>query len=303
MIGPRLVKPTLFYGLYGAAALGIVLAWLVMPVLGVAAFFTSSWYHFARGDGAHHRDLARAGDLLGVSTAGCAIGLPLVLHAGIVTPVLSDLMLGTAALTSAQVALFGVIIAAPSLVAGLVAGLAAVRIRRYSAVVELTTIALVAAVVHPLVSFAIYFALWHAPRHLLTLEIDRHALFRAVWATIGTLLAGTLVWRLAEPEAPAAARVIFIGLAALTGPHLALTELLRSRPTPVVVSAGPERATSVAGHHQSRVARKTSNSASGTHIEPTHHIHPVRRHVPHLSLDRWETCPQLVRTESRDAPT
>jgi len=235
VIGPRLVKPTLFYGLYVAAAFGIVLAWLVMPVLGVVAFFTSSWYHFARGDGVHHRDLARAGDLLGVSTAGCAIGLPLVLHAGIVTPVLSDLMLGTAALTSAEVALFGVMIAAPSLVAGLVAGLAAVRIRRYSAVVELTTIALVAAVVHPLVSFAIYFALWHAPRHLLTLEIDRHALFRAVWATIGTLIAGTLVWRLAEPAAPAAARVLFIGLAALTGPHLALTELCRPRPTRVLV--------------------------------------------------------------------
>ncbi len=229
VIGPRLTKPTLFFGLYLAAALGIVLVWLATPVLGVVAFFASSWFHFARGDGVHHRDLARAGDLLGVSTAGFAIGLPLVLHAGIVTPVLSDLMFGAAALTSAQVALFGLIIVAPSAVAGLVAGRTALRIRRYSAVVEMVTIALVSATVHPLVSFAIYFALWHAPRHLITLEIDRQAWFRAVWATVGTLLAGTLVWRLAEPAAPAAERIVFLGLAALTGPHLALTEFLRSK--------------------------------------------------------------------------
>jgi len=231
VIGPRLTKPTLFFGLYLAASLGIVVVWLAVPFLGVVAFFAASWYHFARGDGVHHRDLAGAGDLLGAATAGFAIGLPLMLHAGIVTPVLSDLMLGTAALNSAQVALFGSIIAAPAFVAGLVAGVAALRIRRYSAVVEMVTIALLAATVHPLVSFAIYFALWHAPRHLITLDIDRQSWTRAVGATVGTLVAGMLVWQLAEPAAPAA-RLVFIGLAALTGPHLVLTELWRSRPTP-----------------------------------------------------------------------
>lgn len=234
VIGPRLAKPTLFFGIYLAAALGIVLVWLAAPAVGVVAFFTSSWYHFARGDAAHHRDLLRAGDLLGVSTAGSAIGLPLLLHAEIVTPVLSNLMLGTAALTTDQVVLFGSIIAAPSLVAGLVAGIAALRLRRYSAVVEIATIGLMAATVHPLVSFAIYFALWHAPRHLITLDIDRQAWARAVLATVGTLLAGVFAWRLFEPAAPAAARVVFIGLAALTGPHLALTERLRSRTMPRV---------------------------------------------------------------------
>lgn len=232
VIGPRLTTPTLFFAMYLAAAVGIVLFWLATPALGMAAFFTSSWYHFARGDAVHHHDLSHAGDLLGVSTAGCAVGLPLMLHAGIVTPVLSDLMFGTVALTSDQVVFVGSIIAALSLVAGLVAGVAALRIRRYSAVVEIATVALVAATVHPLVSFAIYFALWHAPRHLITLDIDRQAWWRAGWATVGTLLAGAGVWRLVEPAAPAAARVVFIGLAALTWPHLALTELLRSRPTP-----------------------------------------------------------------------
>ncbi len=228
-IGPRLTKPTWFFGMYLAGACCIVLAWLAAPEIGVVAFFISSWYHFARGDSVHHRDLACVGDLLGVSTAGCAIGLPLALHAGIVTPLLSSLLFGTAALTIDRVALFGWIIAAPSLVAGLVAGFAAFRARQCSAVVELATIALVAAAVHPLVSFAMYFALWHAPRHLITLDIDRHAWWRALWATVATMLAGVGAWWFVEPAAPAA-RVVFIGLAAFTGPHLVLTELLRSQP-------------------------------------------------------------------------
>jgi len=240
VIGPRLTRPRRFFGIYLTTALVIVLAWLALPALGVVAFFTSSWFHFARGDAVHHRGLAGAGDLVGVSTAGCAIGLPLMLHAGIVTPVLSDLMLGTAALTSDQVALWGSIIAVPALVAGVLASVAALRTRRYEAILEIAIIAAVAATVHPLVSFAIYFALWHAPRHLITLDIDRRAWFRTVSATAATLLAGACVWWLIEPASPAVAQIVFIGLAALTGPHLVLTESLRSRTMPLVgLRSGP----------------------------------------------------------------
>ena len=85
--------------------------------------------------------------------------------------------------------------------------------------------------VHPLVSLAIHFALWHAPRHLITLDIDRTASWRAVSATIGTLLGGVIAWRLVGPVAPSAARVVFIGLAALTGPHFVITELEMFRKT------------------------------------------------------------------------
>ena len=242
VIGPQLTKPTLFFAIYLTAALGIILIWLAAPAIGVAALFTSSWCHFARGDAEHHRDLHRARGLLGISTAGCAIGLPLALHATIVTPVLSNLMLGTASPTNNQVTLIGSIIAAPSLAAGLIAALAALRIRRYTAIIEIATIALIAATLHPLISFALYFALWHAPRHLLTLDINRQHWRQAGWTTIATLLTTASLWQLIQPAAPTTARVVFIGLAALTGPHLALTELLRSRPTPPI-NLNPTRTT------------------------------------------------------------
>lgn len=235
VIGPRAAKPSLFFGMYLATAIAVVVVWLAAPMLGLIAFFASSWFHFARGDAAHHHDLGRAGNLSGVSTAGCAIGLPLVLHAGIVTPVLSDLTLGTAAITNGQVALAGSSIAVPAIIAGLVTCFAALRGRQYSAVVEIATIAVVAAIVHPLVSFAIYFTLWHAPRHLIALDIGRRAWLRTIIATAATLLGGACAWQLFEPASPRVTQVVFIGLAALTGPHLVLTELLRSRPLPHVV--------------------------------------------------------------------
>ncbi len=228
VLGPRMARPAAFFGAYLAVAATSVLIWLLAPVLGLVTFFAASWFHFARGDSTHHRHLGSAGPLLGMSTAGCAIGLPLAFHPGIVTPVLSDLLMGTTAPTVEQVATLGWMIACPSIVVGIVAGLAALQIRRYASAVELLTIAVLSGVVHPLISFALYFALWHSPRHLITLDIDTRTWARTAAATVATLIIGTITWRVTDPSPATAARVVFIGLAALTGPHLVVTERLRS---------------------------------------------------------------------------
>jgi Brp/Blh family beta-carotene 15,15'-monooxygenase len=229
VIGPRMAKPSVFFVAYLALGAAIVLIWLVAPLASVAMFFLASWFHFARGDADHHRQLGSAGALLGISTAGCAIGLPLALHSEIVAPVLSDLLLGTATLSSEQVAVIGSFIAYPSIVAGVVAVIAAVQTRHFAAVIELTAIALLAATVYPLISFALYFSLWHSPRHLIALDIDKRALKPTLAATAATLLLAALIWRFVEPSMSVATQVIFIGLAALTGPHLVVTELLKYR--------------------------------------------------------------------------
>lgn len=229
VVGPRLARPSVFFATYLALAAATALVWLIAPLLTVAIFLAASWFHFARGDADHHRELGTAGTLVGISTAGCALGLPLALHSGIVAPVLSDLLLGTATLSTEQITGVGTIITSASFVTGVVAGIAALQVRRYVIVTELVTIALVAAIVHPLVSFAIYFALWHSPRHMIALDVERRAVKPTLIATAATLLAGVLVWRLLDPSTAAATQVIFIGLAALTTPHLVVTERLRYR--------------------------------------------------------------------------
>ena len=230
VIGPRMTKPSLFFGSYLAGAALMMLVWLVAPLLGLVAFFAASWFHFASGDAAHHRRLGDAGGLFGLSTAGCALGFPLALHSSVLAPVLSDLLIGHGAPDRHEVAAIGWIMAYPSLVAGVVATIAAVQLHRYSAVAEIAAIATLAVVVHPLVSFALYFALWHSPRHLigLDIDIDRTSWALALGASAATVISGAVVWGLIEPSAATAARVVFIGLAALTGPHLVVTELLRT---------------------------------------------------------------------------
>lgn len=81
----------------------------------------------------------------------------------------------------------------------------------------------------PLLSFAVYFALWHSPRHLLASGVDRRSMAPTVVATIATLGLGVGAWVLMEPATATAIRVVFIGLAALTVPHLAVTAVARRR--------------------------------------------------------------------------
>jgi beta-carotene 15,15'-dioxygenase len=229
VIGPQMVRPVAFFGMYLTLAAATVVVWLVAPLLSLAIFAVASWFHFARGDADHHRFLGAASSLVGLSTAGCALGLPLAMHSETVTPMLSDLLLHSAPLSSEQIAAVGWMITYPSIVTGLVAGLASIRVRRYVFVSEFAAIVLVAAFVHPLVSFALYFALWHSPRHLIALDVNRQAVKPTVMTTVATLVGGALIWRLMEPSTAVATQVIFVGLAALTSPHLVVTELHRHR--------------------------------------------------------------------------
>ena len=144
--------------------------------------------------------------------------------------------------TAGQVSDLGWMIAYPSLVTGAVAVVAAIQSHHYVAIVEITIIALLAGAVHPLVSFALYFSLWHSPRHLIALDIERTTWVRTFGGSAAMLLVGAEAWRWTEPSAETATRVVFIGMAAVTWPHLAVTEVLQRRP----IAHLSGRATSVA---------------------------------------------------------
>ena len=103
-----------------------------------------------------------------------------------------------------------------------------------STAAELGALALLFAMAPPLVGFAVYFCCVHSARHIsgilgaLRREMSRLAMINQAAAfTLASWVAGGLaIWwfaDMANPE-PVVLRVVFIGLAALTVPHMILVD-------------------------------------------------------------------------------
>ncbi len=103
--------------------------------------------------------------------------------------------------------------------------------------VEYALLVATALVTPPLIYFVIYFCLLHSPRHFL-LTADQLSLtplqgLRAAWpilvATLAITALGAISLAVFTPAfEPATLQIVFIGLAALTVPHMRLTAVFRS---------------------------------------------------------------------------
>ena len=103
--------------------------------------------------------------------------------------------------------------------------------------VEYALLVATALVTPPLIYFVIYFCLLHSPRHFL-LTADQLCLtplqaLRAAWpilmATLAMTALGAIVLAVFTPAfEPATLQIVFIGLAAVTVPHMLLTAVFRS---------------------------------------------------------------------------
>lgn len=94
-----------------------------------------------------------------------------------------------------------------------------------------------ALVIPPLIYFIIYFCALHSPRHFLLtadqLRLTPPQALRAAWpilmATLAMTALGAFVLAVFTPAfEPATLQIVFIGLAALTVPHMLLTAVFRS---------------------------------------------------------------------------
>jgi len=228
---------------FGVAYLGLALAaaglWWLWPTPSLLVFLLLSSHHFGAGD---------ARGALGIVAHGSAPLLaPCVAH--------PDATAGLFALLTGgeTVAWQELLRAAQPWLAGLggalLAALVAKRRRFDGAVAELLAIATAGLLLPPLLSFALYFCVWHAPRHVLhvarelwpgpvPIAVARFAR-AALAATIAAVVGGVLV-AVALPGAPEPLRrglqLVFVGLAALTVPHLLVTERLRRWPAPLPVA-------------------------------------------------------------------
>jgi Brp/Blh family beta-carotene 15,15'-monooxygenase len=242
--GQRLLRPRLgavwpagFAALYlGAAGLVIAGWWLWPPGL-LAGFLALAVVHFGAEDVEQDRLLpGRTGRAVeGALRGALPIAGPVLFYPSETGQLFALLTPGTALETH-----FALLRAAALPAAGLLAAASALMIwaawrNRGLLAAELGALLLLVAVLPPLLAFAVYFCLWHSPRHSLSVVAlldagDFAAGLRrfgvsAIALTAVTIGLAALAWVVldgADQPAAATMRVVFVGLAALTVPHVAL---------------------------------------------------------------------------------
>jgi len=207
--------------LYLALALLIVAGWWFSPVIALGLFLLISAWHFS-DDWREHLSLWQR-----LTAAAALLGMPAVFSPEAVAAIFVTLS-GSGAVMVAE-ALRAVGMAAMLIMVPIL--LRAAQRRQLAVVAELGLLVLLAIFASPLIYFLIYFCLLHSPRHLrgtlalASREERPRVLGQAVVYTLVTVaLAGTLVALVLPSQALSelALRMLFIGLAALTVPHMLL---------------------------------------------------------------------------------
>jgi len=215
----------LFSAIYLFLSAFVVGIWLLQPAIFLLAFLFISAFHFSGDPAAGTPWPARA--LYG----GAVVILPAALHA-VETTRLFSLLAGESATDLAMPWL--VLLSWPWL-AGLI--LAAIQRMRtdWLTALELFSVGILSVVTPPLLSFTLFFCAMHSARHILrTIDYSEKSsrvfiLGAALLPMFGVLAVSFVAWYFLRTT-PIDARIIqivFVGLAALTVPHMALVERVR----------------------------------------------------------------------------
>ena len=227
--GQRGYTTAIFYVGYLVLVLGYWVLWNRFPTLGLSSFLLIAAFHFGS-------DWESRGNYLTRCAYGCVIvTLPSLRFPAEVVSIYG--MLGTEH-ASGLVALSKVL--APVVVVIALIGAVLQFQRHRNDFFELLTITTGAFLLPPLVFFTCYFTLLHSPRHLLeTAEgLGMTSLRRIYQATLPVLLATLLLGGIAYGLLPHIGidarllRIVFIGLAALTVPHMLLDTLAQTENQP-----------------------------------------------------------------------
>lgn len=243
LFAPRFGRawPAAFAAAYVGAAALVVTAWFAWPPGLLIVFLVLATGHFGAEDIAAAR-LTAPGRATALAESALRGALPVVLavtfHPTATAGHFAALMPATHThvVTSVVTALAPAGLAYLALLLGYAA--AAIRRRRPDLALETAALLGVFAALPPLLAFAVYFGIWHAPRHSLAVMAEQGApgpaagirsfVRAAAPLTAVTLILAGAAWWLRRPEAGADAatlQVVFIGLAALTVPHVGLAAL------------------------------------------------------------------------------
>lgn len=217
---------TLLYLVAAAAVIGV---WKLYPLAFMTGFLLISAWHFA-GDPA-----APAGFATRLIYGGAIIVLPALFHGPEVAAIFAMLI------DARDATLVGDWLhrLAPGWLVGLAVASAVQWRRDFS--LEAAALGLLTVCTPPLAAFTVFFCVMHGPRHMLRSlrwlqsDLDRRTLYGAGAALLALVPLLALGWNLLG-ELPTQTRVVqllFVGLAALTVPHMVVVERARA------LGAGP----------------------------------------------------------------
>lgn len=215
----------IFCTAYVALAAAVVGFWWLLPVAFLTAFLLVSAFHFS-GDLETGTPM-----LLRCWYGGSMLVFPAWFHEAEVTRLFGFLVPG---LFSAQLAAFLHWLCLPWCL-GLGISLLLQRRERWATTLEVVAVGLLAISAPPLLGFTLFFCLMHSARHAIrtrtyAAELSWSDLLKkAVVPMTACLLAGVALWPSLRGLSFDAAivRTLFVGLAALTVPHMVLIERVR----------------------------------------------------------------------------
>ena len=218
-----------FMIIYVALAALVVTIWMIAPIISLIIFLTISMLHFGAGD------IKNGQGVLGFSEALAHGGLAIVgisqFHRSEVDEIFSYLINND----TTYVWLAIDILTVATIFAIITCVLQALNNSKWSfTVVELLLLGIIYAVAPPLLGFAIYFCCVHSARHFRKIyaSIKQSVSITSIrnqailFTSISWIAAGIAFWMFADfaNPGPTIMRITFIGLAALTVPHMLLID-------------------------------------------------------------------------------
>ena len=214
-----------FTVVYFILAALVVAFWQFAPQLFLAGFLMISIVHFSGDPSPGTPVLSR------IFYGGAIIVLPTILYAPKVTQLFAFLVSPDAAMQTVAALLY---LKWPWLVGLVLAAIDRMQSDWLSSI-EIAALGLLATLAPPLVAFTVFFCFMHSARHILrTMDyFDQISLPRMVFAAAtpmgGTVILSVVAWNSFGNTAidVHVSQLVFVGLAALTVPHMAIVERVR----------------------------------------------------------------------------
>ncbi|MEQ8667918.1 MAG: Brp/Blh family beta-carotene 15,15'-dioxygenase [Pirellulales bacterium] len=258
----RLSKLLVFSLSYGLVVIVVIVGWFIAPATTLLIFFALSAWHFGLEEEEVHVS-SLLSHVASIARGGMLIWVPCVFQPDQITNVLASVFPYSHSANS-RLIVYSIQIASPILVLLTLVDLV-IHKTHFIHCIRVSIFGILFAIVHPVVSFVVYFCGWHSIRGLIKLygDLARPTMLKFIASlapvscvTMLLFVAGLWYWNTQGELTPAVMKTLFIGISAIAVPHLilhALDDLL------------DQRNASQLTHHRT-FSRVMANGINGTEV-------------------------------------